>query len=70
MTVYTDFLTYKSGVYHRTEDAFKFNGQLIVKILGWEKSESGQSYWIVENTWGEDWGENGYFKAMMQDKSL
>lgn len=26
LTVYTDFLTYKEGVYHRTEDAFKFNG--------------------------------------------
>jgi cathepsin B len=26
MTVFTDFLTYKDGVYHRTEDAFKFNG--------------------------------------------
>lgn len=26
MTVYTDFLTYKQGSYHRTEDSFKFNG--------------------------------------------
>ena len=41
MTVYTDFLTYKSGIYHRTEDSFKFNGQLIVKILGWESGEGG-----------------------------
>ena len=70
MTVYTDFLTYKSGIYHRTEDAFKFNGQLIVKLLGWESSEGGQSYWIVENTWGSDWGEDGHYKAMMQDKSM
>jgi hypothetical protein len=26
MVVYTDFLTYKEGLYHRTEDAFRFNG--------------------------------------------
>ena len=26
MTIFTDFLTYKDGLYHRTEDAFKFNG--------------------------------------------
>ena len=70
MSVNTDFLTYKSGVYHRTEDSFKFNGMLIVKIVGWESGEGGQSYWIVENTWGPDWGEDGYYKAMMQDKSL
>jgi hypothetical protein len=37
MTVFTDFLTYKDGIYHRTEDAFKFNGQHIVKIIGWDK---------------------------------
>jgi cathepsin B len=37
MTVFTDFLTYKDGVYHRTEDAFKFNGQHIVKIVGWDR---------------------------------
>lgn len=26
MVIYTDFLTYKEGMYHRTEDSFKFNG--------------------------------------------
>lgn len=71
MTVYTDFLTYKQGSYHRTEDSFKFNGQLIVKIIGWDSgSEGSGGYWIVENSFGSDWGEDGYFKAMMQDKSL
>lgn len=35
MTVYTDFLTYKEGVYHRSEDSFKFNGAHVVKIVGW-----------------------------------
>jgi len=62
MVVFTDFLTYKEGLYHRTEDAFKFNGQHIVKIIGWEKSgEGGSEHWIVENVWGPDWGNNGYF---------
>jgi hypothetical protein len=26
MTVFTDFLPYREGSYHRTEDSFKFNG--------------------------------------------
>lgn len=64
MTIFTDFLTYKGGLYHRTEDAFKFNGIHIVKIVGWDKREDGQESWIVENVWGEDWGENGYVKIM------
>jgi C1A family cysteine protease len=60
MTPYTDFLTYKEGVYSRTGEAFKFNGNHIVKVVGWESTPDGQSAWIVQNNWGLDWGEDGY----------
>ena len=69
MVVFTDFLTYKDGVYHRTDDSFKFNGQQIVKIVGWERQADGQEWWLVENTWGADWGENGYVRVLASDKS-
>jgi C1A family cysteine protease len=64
MTIFTDFLTYKSGLYHRTEDAFKFNGNHIVKIVGWEKAADSGEHWIIENVWGPSWGESGYAKIM------
>jgi cathepsin B len=41
MTIFTDFLAYKEGQYHKTGDSFKFNGQHIVKIVGWEKTTDG-----------------------------
>lgn len=69
MTIFTDFLTYKEGIYHRSEDAFKFNGQHIVKIVGWDKQGDGNDFWIVENTFGEDWGENGTVRVLASDKS-
>lgn len=62
MQPYTDFLAYKDGVYHKTPDAKKFTGQHIVKIIGWGKAMDGSTEWIIENTWGSDWGENGYAK--------
>ena len=71
MVPFTDMLTYKQGIYHRTEDSFKFNGHLVVKIIGWESSMEGRGqYWIIENTWGEDWGEDGYARVAMTDSSL
>jgi len=60
-TVYADFLTYKSGVYQYR------SGQMLgghaVKILGWGK-DSDTPYWIVANSWNEDWGDKGYFNIL------
>lgn len=61
---YTDFLTYSEGTYHRTQDSFKYNGAHIVKIMGWEQQPDGALAWIIENSWGSSWGENGYGRVV------
>jgi cathepsin B len=58
-TVYEDFLTYKSGVYHHVSGASL--GGHAIKILGWGV-EGGVGYWLAANSWNEDWGLNGFFK--------
>ena len=58
-TVYNDFLAYKSGVYHHTSGSAL--GGHAIKILGWG-TEGGVDYWLVANSWNEDWGDKGFFK--------
>jgi len=58
-TVYSDFPTYKSGVYvHKSGSAL---GGHAVAIYGFG-TEGGTDYWLVKNSWNEQWGDNGYFK--------
>jgi len=59
MTVFEDFLYYNGGIYQQTSGAFL--GGLAVKIVGWGQ-ESGVNYWIAANSWGNTWGEEGYFR--------
>jgi len=60
-TVYEDFLTYKSGVYqHKTGGV---DGGHAVKLMGWG-TENNTPYWLVANSWNEDWGDKGTFKII------
>ncbi|XP_060858168.1 cathepsin B-like cysteine proteinase 3 [Metopolophium dirhodum] len=58
--VYDDFMNYESGVYQRTENASYLGGHA-VKMIGWGVEE-GTPYWLMVNSWGEQWGASGMFK--------
>ncbi|HYW68531.1 MAG TPA: C1 family peptidase, partial [bacterium] len=59
MCVYDDFYGYSGGCYeHAGTDAVNHN----VLICGWDDSMcGGAGAWLVKNSWGQDFGDNGYF---------
>lgn len=57
MMVYEDFMHYKSGIYSYVEGK-KLGGHAVF-LVGYNDQEQ---YFIVKNSWGENWGEKGYFK--------
>jgi len=68
--VFEDFLNYTGGVYElNRSNSWRLLGAHGTLIVGYKDDPSIDTggYWICKNSWGSDWGENGYLRIKYDD---
>ncbi|CAH8324371.1 unnamed protein product [Eruca vesicaria subsp. sativa] len=65
---YKSFLDYKDGIYKGQRNRKDMcGGRHLVIVSGFNTTLDGVNYWIIQNSWGIEWGQNGI--GMMIRKS-
>ena len=55
------FMNYESGVFDLTS-CLKGLDHAVLAVGFVTDTKSGLDYWLIKNSWEDDWGENGYIK--------
>jgi len=62
------FKDYDSGVYVEDQCSTSYPDHAVT-VVGYGH-EDGRAYWLVKNSWGDDWGEGGYIKMLRNHNNM
>ena len=72
------FVAYNGGVFKHENTLSRYTGLTnqqqpvlhAVKVIGWGSEGRRLPYWIIENSWGDQWGEGGYARIYRGTKGM
>ena len=71
INAYDSLSTYKGGVYRKSSTDYSKPEGHAITLVGWGYDYSLRTqYWIVANSWGSTWGEQGYFRIAFGDSEI
>jgi len=57
------FHAYESGVFNECSPGF--SGHAVI-LFGWDDSQGENGVWFLRNSWGTNWGEDGYMRIQYE----
>jgi len=68
LLIYEDLFNYGGGIYvHTAGDVVAGHA---MRIVGWGHEEDGHLFWICQNQWTTDWGEDGYIRIRAGEANI
>ena len=60
------FQLYQNGIYSDPDCGYNLDHGVLLVGYGYDKLYD-LDYWIIKNSWGKSWGENGYIRLLKDD---
>ena len=62
-----DGAQYEGGIFSEVQPDNDARINHVVGVVGWGTDEDNNSYWVVRNSWGTEWGEDGFMRIVTSD---